>query len=152
MVTPKNRGVFILSIVPKLPGRNVRLSSNSIKAGMNRLYVIIILCFTAVPVAIAGDIIRHYDEHHNITGYTVIDGDRQTHYDRSWNRTGYTTSDKNKDTHYDIDQDRIGHAEWDNDDTGSHYDKEYNRTGYSKKYKDKETLFDNSWTRKGYKK
>ena len=49
---------------------------------MNRLHVIIIviLCFTAVPAAAAGDIVRHYDEHHNITGYTVIDGDRQTHY------------------------------------------------------------------------
>jgi len=43
-----------------------------------------------VPVAIAGDIIKHYDEHHNIIGYTVIDGDRQTHYDNSWNRTGHT--------------------------------------------------------------
>jgi len=70
---------------------------------MNRLYfiiIVVILCFTAVPVAIAGDIVKHYDEDHNITGYTVIDGDRQTHYDSSWNRTGYTTSEKNKDTHY----------------------------------------------------
>ena len=57
---------------------------------MNRLYVIIIiiLCFTAVPVAMSGDIVKHYDEHHNITGYTVIEGDRQTHYDSSWNRKG----------------------------------------------------------------
>jgi hypothetical protein len=29
--------------------------------------IIIILCFTAVPVAIVGDIVRHYDKHHNIT-------------------------------------------------------------------------------------
>ncbi|MBU4463062.1 MAG: hypothetical protein KKB05_03860 [Proteobacteria bacterium] len=146
---------FILDIVPKLPGRNFRLSPNSIKANMNRLYfiiIVIILCFTAVPVAIASDIIRHYDEHHNITGYTVIDGDRQTHYDSSWNRTGHTISEETKDTHYDIKQNRIGHTEWDNDDTGSHYDKDHNRTGYSKKYKDKETMFDKSWNRKGYKK
>ena len=104
----------------------VRLSPISIKADMNRLHVIIIaiLCFIAVPVAIAGDIVKHYDEHHNITGYTVIDGDRQTHYDSSWNRTGYTTSEETKDTHYDIEQNRIGHTEWDNDDTSSHYDKE----------------------------
>jgi uncharacterized protein YxeA len=92
---------------------------------MNRLYLIIItiLCCAAVPVAIAGDIVKHY-----------------------------ATSEETKDTHYDIEQNRIGHTEWDNDDTGSHYDKEYNRSGYSKKYKDKETLFDNSWNRKGYKK
>ncbi len=59
----------------------------SIKANMNRLYIIVIaiLCFAATPVAIAGDIIKHYDEHYNITGYTVIEGGRQTHYDRSWN-------------------------------------------------------------------
>ena len=147
-------GPSFLTLFPNLPCRNFRLNPNSIKADMNRLYVIIIaiLCFTAVPVAIAGDIVKHYDEHHNITGYTVIDGDRQTHYDSSWNRTGYTTSEETKDTHYDIDQNRIGHTEWDNDDTGSHYDKEYNRTGYSKKSKDKETMFDNSWNRKGYKK
>ena len=77
-----------LKLFPNLPGRNLRLSPNSIKAGMNRLYVIIIaiLCFTAVPVALSGDIVKHYDEHHNITGYTVIDGDRQTHYDSLWNR------------------------------------------------------------------
>ncbi len=31
---------------------------------MNRLYIIVIaiLCFAATPVAIAGDIIKHYDE------------------------------------------------------------------------------------------
>jgi len=141
-------------LFPNLPGRNFRLSHNSIKADMNRLYfiIIVILCFTAVPAAVADDIIRHYDEHHNITGYTVIDGDRQTHYDSSWNRIGYTTSEETKDTHYDIEQNRIGHTDWDNDNTGSHYDKNHNRTGYSKKYKDKETLFDNSWNRKGYKK
>ena len=152
--TETHRGCPFLTLFPNLPGMNLRLSLNSIKADMNRLYVIIIiiLCFIAVPVAIAGDIVKHYDEHHNITGYTVIDGDRQTHYDSSWNRTGYTTSEETKDTHYDIEQNRIGHTEWDNDDTGSHYDKEYNRTGYSKKYKDKETMFDNSWNRKGYKK
>jgi hypothetical protein len=101
---------------------------------MNRLYIIIIviLCFTSAPVAITNDIIKHYDEHHKITGYTVIDGDRQTHYDRSWNR--------------------IGHTDWDNDDTGGHYDKDHNRTGYSKAYKNKEVMFDKSWNRKGYKK
>ena len=150
----KTGGSSFLTSFPNLPGRNFKLSPKSIKAGMNRLYVIIIviLCFTAVPVAIAGDIIKHYDEHHKITGYTVIEGDRQTHYDSSWNRTGHTISEENKNTHYDIDQNRIGHTEWDNDDTASHYDKENNRTGYSKKSKDKEIMFDNSWNRKGYKK
>ena len=147
-------GTSFLTLFLNLLGRNVRLSPNSINADMNRLYIIIIvvLCFTAVPVAIAGDIIKHYDEHHNITGYTVTEGDRQTHYDSSWNRTGHTISEENKDTHYDIDQNRIGHTEWGKDDTGHHYDKKNNRTGYSKKYKDKEIMFDKSWNRKGYKK
>ena len=47
---------------------------------MSRIYIIIIaiLCCTTTPVAIADDIIKHYDEHHNITGYTVIDGDRKS--------------------------------------------------------------------------
>ena len=118
------------------------------------LYIIFIaiLCLAVIPVAIAGDIIKHYDEDHNITGYTVIDGNRQTHYDSSWNRIGHTISGKTKDTHYDINQNRIGYTEWDNDDTGSHYDKENNRTGYSKKHKDKEVMFDKYRNRKGYKK
>jgi len=92
---------------------------------MDRLYIIFIaiLCLAVIPVAIAGDIIKHYDEDHNITGYTVIDGNRQTHYDNLWNRTGYTTSEEHKDTHYDINQNRIGHTDWDNDDAGRHYDK-----------------------------
>jgi hypothetical protein len=70
---------------------------------MIRLYIIFIaiLCFTAVPVAIAGNITKHYDEHNKITGYTVIDGDRQTHYDSSWNRTGHTISEENKETMFD---------------------------------------------------
>ena len=73
---------------------------------MNRLYIIIIaiLCCAATSVAIADDIIKHYDEYHKISGYTVIDGNRQTHYDSSWNRIGHTISGKTKDTHYDINQ------------------------------------------------
>jgi len=106
--------------ISSAPGRNLRLSPNSIKADTNRLYIIIIaiLCFTTAPVVIAGDIIKHYDRQNKTTGYTVIDGDRQTHYDSSWNRTGHTISEETKDTHCDIEQNRIGHTEWDNDDTG----------------------------------
>ena len=57
-----------MTLFQNLPGRNLKLSPKSIKAGMNRLYVIIIviLCFTAAPAAVADDIIKHYDEHHKI--------------------------------------------------------------------------------------
>jgi hypothetical protein len=108
---------------------------------MIRLYIIsiAILCCAAIPVAIAGNIIKHYDEHHKLTGYTVIDGDRQAHYDRSWNRTGHTVSKENKNTHYDIDNNRIGHTEWDK------YDTCLTSPGTGRDIKNKREMLQESW-------
>ncbi len=55
-----------------------------------RIIIFIVALSTAtITLCAADEIIKHYDEHHNITGYTVIDGNTQTHFDSSWNRKGY---------------------------------------------------------------
>lgn len=115
---------------------------------MMKRYVIALMLLLFANPAIAGETIKHYNNQHNIIGYTIIENGRESHFDRAWNRIGKTNEHG---IIFDADQSRTGYIKWDGD-TGYVFDRHGNRTGYIKKQNGKETFYNIDWKREGYKK
>jgi len=47
---------------------------------MKSIYLLIFLL--SASTAPAGEIVKHYDQSYNITGYTIVEDGRETHYEK----------------------------------------------------------------------
>lgn len=56
-------------------------------------------------------IIKRYDNHWNLEGYSVREGNRETEYDRNWNRQGHRIYEDDRVEKYDDHWNREGEDE-----------------------------------------